>query len=114
MKNYPVNLIKFIHDNDRHMLGCEHVIDWQIVASYRNGQEDLDRMAEHEVKMRIAHKATEKVSVWQDQCQKRGRVYSGKLWALSDYEMKELLYAAFREGQSDAMSRSFAMKMAYP
>jgi hypothetical protein len=97
---YPIPLIELLHRQKNIRYRCTRTVNWQLIASYRNGQEDLDRENEHFVRRSIAEEAARKVDVFQDQNEPEGRKYYGDLYALSQNEMYDLLYHAYSIGLS--------------
>lgn len=103
----PPPLLEILHKHEC-MVGASHTVDWRTVASYRDGQGHIDEASEQQVRRAIAHAATSKITVYQDQSDKNGRVYYSAMAAMPEHKFLDLCYEIYVAGQSsgrDSLSR---------
>lgn len=100
--NYPVELKALIAKwADAVIISARNVISWQLIASYRNGQEGLDREQEQKLKEYLLYEGIKKnIVVFQDQNSPVGRHYYATMVIMSTNQLESMLYEAYREGFS--------------
>ena len=100
--NYPVELKALIAKwADAVIISARNVVSWQVIASYRNGQEGFDLAQEQKLKEYLLHEGIKKnIVVFQDQNSPTGRHYYANMVIMSTDQLESMLYEAYREGVS--------------
>ena len=100
--NYPVPLLNLLNTNPNRFR-AESVIDWGVLTqSIRGEGVYLNNKAQQSVREKIGRHVADRVTITTADSYAEGKMYRGEVYALSYFQMKELLYSAYSEGISAA------------